>query len=100
MLGKWKGFDSECCDFATHLPSSDNPINQRILTMFMGKKKINYEVANNGREAVDKWQTGGFHLILVSEEGPRLRNRNNAHLDTRLTLHFVPSLRRWISSCQ
>lgn len=44
----------------------DNPINQKILSTFMRRKKIRFEVANNGREAVEKWRTGGFHLILVS----------------------------------
>lgn len=34
--------------------------------MFMKKRKIKYDVANNGREAVDRWKTGGFHLVLVS----------------------------------
>jgi len=32
----------------------------------MKKKKIKYDVAKNGEEAVQKWRTGGFHLILVS----------------------------------
>lgn len=45
---------------------SDNPINQTILSTFMRKKKIKYDVAKNGEEAVQKWRTGGFHLILVS----------------------------------
>jgi osomolarity two-component system response regulator SSK1 len=31
----------------------------------MKKKKIKYDVAKNGEEAVQKWRTGGFHLILV-----------------------------------
>lgn len=43
----------------------DNPINQTILSTFMRKKKIKYDVAKNGAEAVAKWKTGGFHLILV-----------------------------------
>ena len=43
----------------------DNPINQTILSTFMKKKKIKYDVATNGAEAVEKWKTGGFHLILV-----------------------------------
>lgn len=43
----------------------DNPINQTILSAFMRKKGIRYEVASNGEEAVNKWKTGGFHLILV-----------------------------------
>ena len=31
----------------------------------MKKKKIKYDVAKNGEEAVQKWNSGGFHLILV-----------------------------------
>ena len=31
----------------------------------MEKKKIKYDVAQNGAEAVTKWKSGGFHLILV-----------------------------------
>lgn len=44
----------------------DNPINQTILSTFMKKKKITYQLASNGQEAVEKWRTGQFHLILVS----------------------------------
>jgi hypothetical protein len=31
----------------------------------MRKKKIKYDVAKNGEEAVEKWRSGRFHLILV-----------------------------------
>jgi osomolarity two-component system response regulator SSK1 len=31
----------------------------------MKKRKIKYGVAKDGVEAVNKWRTGGFHLILV-----------------------------------
>lgn len=31
----------------------------------MKRKNIKYDLANNGQEAVQKWRTGGFHLILV-----------------------------------
>jgi CheY-like chemotaxis protein len=44
----------------------DNPINQNILSMFLRKKKIKHQSAKDGLEAVEKWRTGGFHLILVS----------------------------------
>ena len=44
---------------------ADNPINQTILSTFMKRKKIKYDLACNGQEAVQKWRTGGFHLILV-----------------------------------
>ena len=44
---------------------SDNSINQTILSTFMKKKKIKYDVVKNGKEAVEKWRTGGFHIVLV-----------------------------------
>lgn len=44
----------------------DNPINIKILSTFFDRKKIQYDVARDGREAVDRWREGGFHLILVS----------------------------------
>ncbi|KAF9488097.1 hypothetical protein BDN71DRAFT_1403770 [Pleurotus eryngii] len=48
----------------------DNPINQTILSTFMKKKKITYDVAENGLEAVEKWRTGSFHLILMDIQMP------------------------------
>ncbi|KAF9558224.1 hypothetical protein CPC08DRAFT_667774 [Agrocybe pediades] len=48
----------------------DNPINQTILSTFMRRKRIKYELANNGQEAVQKWRTGGFHLILMDIQMP------------------------------
>ncbi|PPQ68656.1 hypothetical protein CVT24_005387 [Panaeolus cyanescens] len=48
----------------------DNPINQTILSTFMRKKKIRYDLASNGQEAVHKWRTGGFHLILMDIQMP------------------------------
>lgn len=41
-------------------------INQAILSTWMKKHKIKYEVASDGKQAVEKWKKGGFHLILVS----------------------------------
>ncbi|KAH6915503.1 response regulator receiver domain-containing protein [Coprinopsis sp. MPI-PUGE-AT-0042] len=48
----------------------DNPINQTILSTFMKRKKIKYDIANNGAEAVNKWKSGGFHLILMDIQMP------------------------------
>ena len=31
----------------------------------MKKKGIKYAVAKDGEEAVQKWKTGNFHLVLV-----------------------------------
>lgn len=43
----------------------DNPINQNILSTYLRKKKIKHQSAFDGREAVEKWRTGNFHIILV-----------------------------------
>ena len=43
----------------------------------MKKKKIKYDVAKNGEEAVSKWRSGGFHLILASAS-PLARRRAGA----------------------
>ncbi|PFH50585.1 hypothetical protein AMATHDRAFT_144811 [Amanita thiersii Skay4041] len=48
----------------------DNSINQTILSTFMKRKGIQYDIANNGLEAVEKWKTGGFHLILMDIQMP------------------------------
>ncbi|TIB80295.1 hypothetical protein E3Q22_01974 [Wallemia mellicola] len=43
----------------------DNPINQTILKKFMTRRNVKYDIALNGEEAVEKWRTGTFHLILM-----------------------------------
>ncbi|CAK9782285.1 unnamed protein product [Cutaneotrichosporon oleaginosum] len=48
----------------------DNPINQNILSMFFKRKKIKHQTAKDGQEAVEKWRTGGFHLILMDIQLP------------------------------
>ena len=52
----------------------------------MRRKKIKYDVAKNGEEAVQKWHNGGFHLILVII-------RPDVDL---IKLKFSP---RWTSKC-
>ena len=48
----------------------DNAINQAILGAFLRKRKINYQIAKNGQEAIDKWKKGGFHLVLMDIQLP------------------------------
>jgi hypothetical protein len=54
----------------------------------MRKKKIKYDVAKNGEEAVEKWRSGRFHLILVRAAPPKRR-----------ILSRTSTLRRWIFRC-
>ncbi|KAH8829754.1 hypothetical protein DL96DRAFT_902400 [Flagelloscypha sp. PMI_526] len=48
----------------------DNPVNRGLLAKFMKQKKIKYETAVNGEEAVQKWSSGAFHLVLMDIEMP------------------------------
>lgn len=71
-----KGVKSSKVSTDTVLPSisvlvvEDNAINQAILGAFLRKYKIRYQIAKNGQEAVDKWRTGGFHLVLMDIQLP------------------------------
>lgn len=48
----------------------DNLINLRILSAHLRRHKINYDIAKNGQEAIDKWRKGGFHLVLMDIQLP------------------------------
>lgn len=48
----------------------DNPINLRLLEMFAKRLKVRWSTAMNGRDAVLKWKTGGFHLVLMDIQLP------------------------------
>lgn len=48
----------------------DNVINQKILEKFLRKRKIRSATAKNGKEAIEKWQKGGFHLVLMDIQLP------------------------------
>lgn len=48
----------------------DNPINLKLLEAFVKRLKVRWETAMNGRDAVKKWRTGGFHLVLMDIQLP------------------------------
>lgn len=48
----------------------DNIINLKLLEAFVKRLKVRWSTAMNGREAVDKWRTGGFHLVLMDIQLP------------------------------
>ena len=67
VLLRYSGHDVCKADCMT---TPDNPINQIILSTFLKRKGVKYSVANNGQEAVDKWKTGDFHLVLMDIQLP------------------------------
>ncbi|KAG9253992.1 uncharacterized protein F5Z01DRAFT_674314 [Emericellopsis atlantica] len=48
----------------------DNPINLKLLEAFVKKLKVRWQTAMNGKDAVDQWRTGGFHLVLMDIQLP------------------------------
>ncbi|RCI17066.1 hypothetical protein L249_1795 [Ophiocordyceps polyrhachis-furcata BCC 54312] len=48
----------------------DNPINLKLLEAFVKRLKVRWQTAMNGRDAVAKWRTGGFHLVLMDIQLP------------------------------
>ncbi|MBE7182560.1 MAG: response regulator, partial [Terriglobus roseus] len=48
----------------------DNPVNLRLLEQFIRRLKVRWATAVNGREAVNKWREGGFHLVLMDIQLP------------------------------
>lgn len=48
----------------------DNIINLKLLEAFVKRLKVRWQTAMNGREAVNKWRSGGFHLVLMDIQLP------------------------------
>lgn len=48
----------------------DNIINLRVLGAFMQRLKVRWQRAMNGKEAIEKWRVGGFHLVLMDIQLP------------------------------
>lgn len=48
----------------------DNPINLKLLEAFAKGLKVRWQSAMNGQDAVTKWRTGGFHLVLMDIQLP------------------------------
>ncbi|KAF2395597.1 hypothetical protein EJ06DRAFT_540343 [Trichodelitschia bisporula] len=48
----------------------DNMINMKLLEQFIRRLKVRWQTAVNGREAVEKWRKGGFHLVLMDIQLP------------------------------
>jgi len=50
----------------------DNEANRLFVSIILSGAGLTYETANNGLEAVEKFKTGTFDLILMDENMPKL----------------------------
>src|ERR1051325_7043689 len=52
------------------LLAEDNPTNQKVAMLMLKAHGCEVEVADNGRIALEKWQRGGFDLVLMDCQMP------------------------------
>lgn len=52
------------------LAADDHPINQHLLVNVLGKEGHEIVLVENGQEAFDTWQKGGFDLVLMDVQMP------------------------------
>ncbi len=54
------------------LLAEDNPINQHLATMLLGRRNHSVRVVGTGLEAVQAWETEHFDVILMDNEMPEM----------------------------
>jgi signal transduction histidine kinase/ActR/RegA family two-component response regulator len=54
------------------LVAEDNPVNQRIAQQLLRKRKLAVTLADDGRQAVDAFQSGRFDLVLMDVQMPEM----------------------------
>jgi two-component system sensor histidine kinase/response regulator len=80
---------------ATVLIVEDNPVNQQVVAKMLQKLGLNYEIAQNGREAIAKLSTSNlFDLVLMDCQMPVMdgfeATRRWREQETRLGLSRLP----------
>ena len=54
------------------LVADDNPVNQKIAQHLLRKRKLSVTLADDGRQAVDAFQTHAFDLVLMDVQMPEM----------------------------
>jgi two-component system, sensor histidine kinase and response regulator len=54
------------------LVAEDNPVNQKVASLILGKLGIRPDLAPNGRQAVDMFEKGSYDLIFMDCQMPEL----------------------------
>ncbi len=54
------------------LVAEDNEVNQMVVRAYLSRHVASIEVAKDGREAVEKVRAGGFDLVLMDKQMPRM----------------------------
>jgi PAS domain S-box-containing protein len=54
------------------LVAEDNPVNRKIATKLLEKLGYSVAVAENGREAVDRWKQGRYRIVFMDIQMPEM----------------------------
>jgi CheY-like chemotaxis protein len=52
------------------LAAEDNPTNQKVLAALLSPLGVELTIVDDGQAAIDRWQSGGFDLILMDIQMP------------------------------
>lgn len=71
MVQQSAQFDSECDNFLI-LVVEDNLVNQKVIRIILEREGYHYEIATDGIEAIEKFRSGKFDLVLMDCQMPKL----------------------------
>jgi two-component system, OmpR family, response regulator len=54
------------------LLAEDDPVMREMVEILLGRRSIPFVIAEDGREAVAAWETGGIDLILMDVQMPEM----------------------------
>jgi signal transduction histidine kinase/DNA-binding response OmpR family regulator len=54
------------------LVAEDNVVNQKIAEALLKRRKHTATIVSNGREAIEAWKTGQYHLVLMDVQMPEM----------------------------
>lgn len=65
-------FDASHKGPLTILLAEDNALNQRLMVLMLEPFGVELTIANDGEEAIDKFKSGSFDLVLMDMQMPRM----------------------------
>jgi CheY-like chemotaxis protein/anti-sigma regulatory factor (Ser/Thr protein kinase) len=54
------------------LAAEDNPVNRKVVTKLLEKLGCSVDMAENGRDAVEKWSHGSYEMVLMDVQMPEM----------------------------